>query len=118
MYIPARAIITAQTPEEAERLLNFLTANGYKWIEESTKWPTYSRDTCYNLELDKHVMFCDRGFYETEVDRRYSGEPDTYGEYSFIPDDPTLIFISTNDFITRCMAEDDADSNIDISDLI
>lgn len=119
MYIPEKAIITAKTEEDAERLLDFLMENGYTWFESATRWSSYGESTCYNLEADKRVMFCGRDFYQNEIERMEDGEPDSYDEYSFIPEDPALRFISTDAFIALCCGGIEEEStDFDISALI
>lgn len=118
MYIPEKAIITAKTEYEAERLLDFLTENGYTWFEDATRWSRYGEDTCYNLEADKRVMFCDHNFYETEIERMEDGDPDSYDTYGFIPEDPALRFIATDAFIALCNGYEEDTGDVDISDLM
>ena len=120
MYIPDKAIITAKTEAEAERLLDFLQSNGCTWLDDSSRWSVYQEDMCYDIEPDKRIMFADRVFYEMEIDSLESGEQGPYDQYGFIPEDPALRFISTDDFISMCCGEntDAADSNVDISALM
>lgn len=116
--IPAQAVITAKTSREAERLLNFLRADGYHWASgsDSTWWHEDREDTCYDLEDNHVLMHCSREWYEEQV-RSYDagGCPD---DISWLPPDRSWLFISTDDFIARCEGEDDIDSNVDISALM
>lgn len=117
--IPDQAVITAQTEEEAKRLIKFLVDNGYQWPYdvERTNWDDEGSETCYDIEgVRKQIMHCSREWYEDRIREYDAGDHVEDGDW--IPDDRSWLFISTNDFITRCMAEDAVDSDIDISDLM
>lgn len=117
MIIPPKAIIATPTRDKAQRLLSFLTANGYKWgsIDIDT-WDVYRVNTCFNLEPNGCVCYCDRDFYTNEIRDYDMGINDEY-EDSWIPENSALRFISVDDFIALCSAEDD-NSSVDISMLL
>lgn len=116
--VPDKAVITARTEEEAQRLLDFLRANGYSWGSGSTNtwWFDDREDTCYDLGPDKKIMHASHNWYQEQIVAMEAGEePD---DICWLPEDGSWLFISTDDFIARCTGEDDMDSNVDISALM
>lgn len=116
--VPDKAVITAKTEEEAQRLLDFLKENGYGWASrtDTTWWHEDREDTCYDLEPDKRIMHASHDWYQEQIVAMEAGEePD---DICWIPDDRSWLFISTDEFIARCTGEDDMDSNVDISALM
>lgn len=118
MYIPEKAIITAKTEDEADRLLDFLTSNGWYWNGMSS-WYIHEEDTCYNLEPDKRVCYSERSWYEGFIEEYNNGKQPESEAY-FLPDDPNLLFISTDDFLFYCTNDEGYhyDHDIDMADLI
>lgn len=118
MCIPEKAIITARTEEEADRLLDFLTNNGWHWAG-SNCWDIHEGDTCYNLEPYKHICYSERDWYEEFIEEYNNGKQPESEAY-FLPDDPNLLFISTDDFLLYCTNDGGChyDHDIDMADLI
>lgn len=116
--IPESAVITAQTEEEAKRLINFLIDNGYLWPYDvgDTNWNEDYESTCYDIERSKQIMHCSREWYEDRIREYDAGDNVEDGDW--IPADRSWLFISTDDFIARCTGEDDMDSPVDISSLL
>lgn len=116
--LPDKAVITAKTEEEAQRLLDFLRANGYHWKSgsDSTWWVEDGEDTCYDLEPDNIIMHSSREWYEEQIRAYENGEDPS--DIDWIPKDKSWLFISTDDFISRCSGEDEDTSEVDISALM
>ena len=116
--IPDKAVITAQTEEEAKRLIKFLVDHGCQWPYDvdNTNWDEDYESTCYDVERNKQVMHCSREWYEDRIREYDAGDHVEDGDW--IPDDRSWLFISTDEFIARCTGEDDMDSNVDISTLL
>ena len=116
--VPDKAVITAKTEEEAQRLLDFLRANGCSGGSGSTNtwWFDDREDTCYDIEQNRSIMHCSRAWYEEQISAYEDG--DDVDDIWWLPEDRSWLFISTDEFISRCTAEDAVDSDIDISDLM
>lgn len=102
MVLP-RAIIAVPTRQEAKLLDEFFTRYGHK-VNADGKWNGYRNDTCYNWD-GFGLYYCWRGWYE-QIDPE---------EHVWWPENPDLVFISVDDYITYC--EGESKHEIDIQSL-
>ena len=100
-----RAIIAAPTRQEAKLLDEFFTRHGYN-VNADEKWGGYRNDTCYNWD-GFHLCYCGRRWYEER-------EP---AEHDWWPENPDLVFIGVDDYITYCEAESKHEIDIQIPSL-
>lgn len=66
--------INCDTEEKTKQLFIFLDNQGYKWwgggeslINSKTNWERYERNTCYCIDKDKTISFCDTKYSEYET---------------------------------------------------
>ena len=104
MVLP-RAIIAVPTRQEAKLLDEFFTRCGYN-VDADEKWGGYRNDTCYNWD-GFTLCYCWRRWYE---------ERDPV-EYDWWPEDPNLVFISVDDYITYCEGDRQSEIVIRAADL-
>lgn len=116
--VPDKAVITAKTEEEAQRLLDFLRANGCSWGNGSTDtwWFDDREDTCYDIEPNRSIMHCSREWYEDQISAYEDG--DDVDDICWLPADSSWLFISTDEFISRCTGYEEETGDIDISGLM
>lgn len=103
--VPKRAIITAPTRQEAKWLDEFFTRHGRN-VNADEKWSIYKNDTCYNWD-GCNLSYCWRRWYE-EV------EP---AEQGWWPENPDLVFIGVDDYITYCEGDRQSEIVIRAADL-
>mgnify|MGYP007054419216 CR=1 FL=1 len=107
--IPEKAVIIAATREEADRLMEYLHQNGYKWINGislfgNCQWDMYGKRTVYNLEPGKRLCYGSVGYYSRQKDA------DKY----WMPKDLSWFLIPADEFIARCESGDlQTESEID-----
>ena len=100
-----RAIITAPTRKEAKWLDAFFACHGYN-VRADVKWGTYKNDTCYNWD-GFNLCYCWQRWYE-EIDPE---------EQDWWPENPDLVFISVDDYITYCEGESKCEIDMQIPSL-
>ena len=67
-----KIVVHTPTEEQAKALLTELDKKEYTWssgykLTTRTNYEVYKKeDTCYNLELDKKVMYSPLSFYQSE----------------------------------------------------
>ena len=103
--VPKRAIIAAPTRQEAKLLDEFFTRHGYN-VNADEKWGTYKNDTCYNWD-GFHLCYCWRRWYE-KIDPE---------EQDWWPENPDLVFIGVDDYITYCEGESKREIDMQIPSL-